>query len=431
LACLLAGKTFAAAGSCQQVEAEAGHWLDNGDPRTAAGLLSAQEADCAGQEAFDHLLGFALLNSGQNEAASWVLERAVAANPDNGAAWLDLADAYLRLGEQKRAQEALQHASALQPPEAAREKISLLQDRLHSMSSVLSSNGYLALEQGYDSNVNSATDLSTISAPGISPLPIRLDPDSRQASSPYRDAELGEMLSWRVTPTLTLYTQAHVKYRSYTELSEFNRGIVGWQGGAGQQVGAGMLFDMVQLEHQTVGGHSYLHSVGDSLEWRLPLSTTRMMSVMTQYLATHYDTPAMRGYDSDEILLGLTFTQALWSNRLSWQLAGYRGQDNATNNRAGGNRRLIILSSALDYHFSQSCDFNLAVTHESDDYSNTDPAFLLAHQESVWNYTADFNWPFTKQQTLTVSYSYIRDIANIPLYSSTRQVLGTGWRFNF
>lgn len=413
------------------MEAQAGQWLAQGDPAAAAAVLSPAEPACAGQESFDHLLGFALLRSDQPEAASWVLERAVAANPDNGAAWLDLADACLRQGEEKRAQEALQRARALAPPAAARDKISALQDALQRQSATLHAEGYLALEEGWDSNVNSATDLGTISAPGISPVPFQLDPDSRRGASPYRDADLGGQLSWHATPALTLYLQSHLKFRHYTRLPRFDRGITGWQGGAGRQLGNTVLLGMLRLENQTLGGKNYLNSQGGSLEWRVPLSPRSMVSVVTQYQATRYAAFSMHGYDSDQLLAGLAYTQTFLSDRLRWQLAGYRGADDAVSGRAGGSRRLIILATSLDYRLPRDWTAHLSLSHEADDYQKTDPAFLVAHRESVWNYTVGLDWQFAHRQTLSIFASDIRDDANIPLYSSHRQMLGSNWRVDF
>lgn len=411
--------------------AQAGEALARSDPASAVAVLSPAEPLCAGQETFDHLLGFALLQTDQTEAASWVLERAVAANGNNGAAWLDLAQAYWRLGEQKRAQEALQHAAALRPPPAARDRIAAMRDAMQQQAATLNAEGYLALEEGWDSNVNSATDLATINAPGISPLPFQLDPDSRRAASPYRDADLGGQLSWHAAPALTLYLQSHLKYRSYARLPRFDRGITGGQAGVGRQLGNTLLVGMVRLENQTLGGKDYLNSQGASLEWRLPVSASSMVSLVTQYQATRYAALTMHGYDSNQLLAGLAYTRTFLSGRLRWQVAGYRGADDAVSGRAGGSRRMIILSTSLDYRLPHDCTAHLALSHEADDYQKTDPAFLVAHRESVWNYTVGLDWQFARKQALSVFYTYIRDDANIPLYGSHRQILGSGWRVSF
>jgi hypothetical protein len=402
--------------------------LDRGDAAGALRMLRAQEETCAGNDAFDHLLGLSLLVNGQAENASWVLERAVTANPLNGAAWLDLADAYLRLGERNRARASLQHAAALSPPPAAQNKIAAMQDALQRQANRWSLNGYFASEIGWDSNVNSATDLTSVSAPGFSPLPIKLDPDSRQEGSSYSDIELGGSLAWQANGALTLYMLPRIKYRAYQQLHQFDRVITSVQGGAGWHVGDGTLIGLLQSENQTLGSSDYLHSEGGSLEWRQPLSATRQISVVSQYLGTYYVDQKMRNYNSDQLLVGLSLTQAFWRDRLNWQLAAYRGQDDGINNRAGGSRRMIILSSDLGYRLAPAWDAHLGVTHESDDYRKVDPSFLMVRNESIWNYTATLSWQYGKQQTITATYANIRDDSNIPLYASQRQIVSLGWR---
>lgn len=393
--------------------------------------LQAHETACAGDEAFDHLLGFSLLANGEAEAASWVLERAVVAHPKNGAAWLDLADADLRQGENSRAREALQHAIGLNPPPVAQQKIAAMQEALRRATSRWAFDGYIANETGWDSNVNSATQLLTISAPGYSPLPIKLDPDSRAEGSAYNDVEVGGSLAWHASSDLTLYMLPRIKYRTYLQLHQFDRTITGMQGGAGWQLGSGTLIGLVQSEDQTLGGSEYLHNTGATLEWREPLSPTRQLSLVSQYISARYTDWHMRNYDSDEVLVGVALTQNFLHDRLRWVTAAYRGQDDGVYNRAGGSRRVIIASSDLGYHLTPEWDLHGVLSHEADDYRQADPGFLRPRSESIWNETVALSWQWCRQQTLSADYAFITDDSDIPLYASRRTIVSVGWRFTF
>ncbi|WP_166642173.1 tetratricopeptide repeat protein [Paludibacterium purpuratum] len=419
------------ADQCVGVTGDARQALERGDAVGAQRLLQAAEASCAGNAAFDQLLGFVLLRNDQAAEASWVLERAVAANPRNGAAWLDLADAGLRLGDTERAQEALQRAVNLNPPPSAQQKIAVLRDALQHMNRRWSFDGYFASEAGWDSNVNSATDLTALSAPGFSPLPIKLDPDSRQEGSSYADVELGGTLAWRADDALTLYLLPKAKSRSFLQRHQFDRAIFGLQGGVGWRLGDSMLIALLQSEDQQLSGQEYLHSEGGVLEWRLPLSNTRQLSLTSQFTSTRYADPKMRNYDSDQLLAGLSLTQLFWQDRLRWMVSAYRGEDDGVNNRAGGSRRMVILSSDLGYKLLPELDAHLALTHESDAYRKIDPGFLRPRNESIWNYSATLAWQCGKQHTLTAGYTYIRDDASIVLYTSHRQIVSLGWRAAF
>ncbi|WP_338620157.1 tetratricopeptide repeat protein [Paludibacterium sp. THUN1379] len=393
-------------------------------------MLQPAETGCAGRGRFDHLLGFSLLVSGYPAEASWVLERAAAANPNSGAAWLDLADAYLQTGDTLRADTALQHARALQPPPVAQRKIDTLQAALDKIRHPWSLSYTVRQEIGWDSNVNSATDQLSIVAPGFSPLPIKLDPDARASASSYADLELGGALTGALNDDWTFYLLPRVKTRHYEPLRQFDRTFYNLQSGVSRRVGSGLLLGMLQGEQQQMAGRDYLRSEGGILEWRQPVGRSALLSLTSQYTSTRYADRSMRNYDSNVALAGLAWKQG-WTPQVNWSVAAYRGEDDGVNNRAGGGRRMVILSGALNVKWLAGLESALTLTHESDDYRQKDPAFLVTRSESIWNYTASLSWPWNKHFSSTVSYSHIRDDANIVLYGSKRDLVSLSVRGDF
>src|SRR6266850_2349296 len=78
---LLALPTAAGAAAAGDPWSEAHALIDAGKSADAYSMLAAQEAESAGEEDFDYLLGIAALDSGRPAEAVFSLERVLAVDP--------------------------------------------------------------------------------------------------------------------------------------------------------------------------------------------------------------------------------------------------------------------------------------------------------------------------------------------------------------
>lgn len=166
--------------------------LQAGRPEAAFALLAPQEAQRAGDPAFDYLLGIAALDAGQPTRAIFALERVLALQPRNNLARAEIARAYLASGETDTAVGELQ--SALRepmPPEAAAaiDRVLGALGRGGRSADSNRSSGYIELAVGHDSNINSATASEQFALPGIGLF--TLSADSRVADAWFSSFALG------------------------------------------------------------------------------------------------------------------------------------------------------------------------------------------------------------------------------------------------
>jgi len=138
------------------VIAKAQSELEQGQAQQAYQTMSASELEFAGDTEFDYWFGLSAVRAGEAGRASFALERVVAQEPNHAGARLELATAYLQLGQRDAAAEQLDKLERMNPPPEAEQRIAALNTELNRQrdnTSPRRNGGYVGLEVGDDSNV--------------------------------------------------------------------------------------------------------------------------------------------------------------------------------------------------------------------------------------------------------------------------------------
>ncbi len=133
--------------------------LQNNQSREALNLLKPLRDSFSGTADFDYVLALALVDSGEYSEAIFVFDRLLGNDPSFHGARLDLARAYLGMGELDEASRELDLLEDTSPPKKALVRINALRAAIDRQGRSLRFSRFLSVrtEAGYDSNVNSAT----------------------------------------------------------------------------------------------------------------------------------------------------------------------------------------------------------------------------------------------------------------------------------
>ena len=139
----------------------------------AFALLDPLEEKRSGDPEFDYLLGIAALDSGEVTRAIFALERVIAVDHDRARA--ELGRAHFVLGERELARR--QFETVKQRPGTPAEALVTIDKYLEILERTrvpeklgTSYSGYVDVSIGYDSNINSATDESSVLIPILAPF---------------------------------------------------------------------------------------------------------------------------------------------------------------------------------------------------------------------------------------------------------------------
>lgn len=202
--------------------------------RDALALLSSYESEFAGDPQFDYQLGIAALAAGQPATAQQALERAVLVRPDFAGAWVDLALAHARLGENETALQIVAHIEdSFEVPLPLRGQLQNLRAELAGprmraewLPNVLlgARSGYLQLSAGRDSNANLglAASVFSLTPVGSPPLQVEIPPAARAAADTFLQlrGDLQQTLQFGERQKGRLYLTG--QYKAYGRMNEYS-----------------------------------------------------------------------------------------------------------------------------------------------------------------------------------------------------------------
>lgn len=187
--------------------------------------LLTQEHSRAGTPDYDLELGKAALRHDEPTLAAMAFERCLVIQPANEHCRLGLAHAYIMLGEKKSAKTELQQLQQSQQSAEIQKSIAHyldLIDKSEAKSEVARLSSYIQVGLGYDTNINSATDLSEIALPGDQGLVYLLPKEHQRTKSAVMTARYHINYSTPVNDQWRFTAQGNIAARGNFKTSRYN-----------------------------------------------------------------------------------------------------------------------------------------------------------------------------------------------------------------
>lgn len=319
--------------------------LKTGKAQAAYDLLAEKEPEYAGDEDFDYWFGLAAVRAGKPARASFALERVVADNPNHAGARLELAAAYLQLGQREAASAELDVLEKLDPPAGASVRIAALNkelDRQQRRARQSPVGGYVGLEVGFDDNV------------GTWPEGLELFPGAtlEEIDSGYGSVRGGAW--YRMQPAadhkVTLSLNGQVRANEADEAQQFDQdylaGRAEWSHDLDGRNEIATSLDIAALRRD---GESYYSLGGIGAEWRRKISSNRRMALGAQLRQVMFEADIF-----DHTISRLT---ARFSDQIAprWSVTVDINGDYeaAENDRPGGDAALFNVSGDSWYQVMQ------------------------------------------------------------------------------
>ncbi len=409
--------------------------LNAGKAKSAYEKLAPYEFAQAGNVEYDYLLGVAALEAGYPDKATLILERVVAQQPNHAGARLDLARAWLAMGEKDRAKAEFLALQQLNPPAAASvvigQNLKLIEQQEQAERGPQIS-GYVDGGLGYDSNISSVTSSFSQSVQqtyGISGL----QPTGNAVQHEDGYASLGGGINYTapLKPGQQFFAGADLRQRAYFQQDEFNSTVLGGQAGvlwngSRHSMKAALLAQRYWQAGAATGSpkatldHSFL---GGSLDWKYRISGFDQVGLTLQAGQLRYDDLPYSSNDQYTVagqwlhglegplhpilLANVYFTNEDATTKLT------NGSDNSRRIyglRVGGQ---VSLSAAVDF-------FVLAGYQERNDKYMSARAPGIVGKDRLSDLTFGLNWKLKKDWSLTPRLTLMHNDSNIPLYAFDR-----------
>ena len=184
----------------------------SGQMADAYALLAPQLSIRAGDPDFDYAFGVAATDAGHGLEAILAFQRVLAVQPDNAEARAEIARTYARMGDVESARAQFDTVLADPSiPDPVRQRFSRIVRDLDKIRGGGEPNvsGFVEASGGYDSNINVATSLNSITLPLLAFLgPATLSGNARSQDSGFFGASGG--LSLRAPLSAQKIGRAHV-----------------------------------------------------------------------------------------------------------------------------------------------------------------------------------------------------------------------------
>lgn len=428
VACALLCASLGAAADAVTDRAKA--LLQRSDAQAAYKLLLPLEPQRAGDPEFDYLLGIAALDAGDPERAIFALERVLAVQPDNLQARAEIARAYMATGEREAAKRELEAVRGRQVPPQVRETI----DRFLSAIAAAERtrvDKYLELAVGYDTNVNSATGMSTIAIPAIGNLAFTLDPSLTERDDRFLNLAAGINFTRKLDVAWSIVGGFAGNVRHNLSEGGFNTDALDASLGIRYRRGLDAFTVGAQGQYFAVDAATYRTTSGGVAQWQRSFDERTQATLYGQHAALRYDTQSVR--NADRSVIGVAFAKAfLGESSPAIFLSLYGGEEKEVNElfphlghelvglRVGGQWRLGGPWSAFG-----------SLSYEQREYGGIEPLFLVQREDKQTDANAGVSYLWRSGMTVRLQVSHTDNSSNIVLNEFDRTVVSTALRFNF
>jgi len=399
-------------------------FLNVGDYEKAYVALEKTGTEHYGEPLFDEMIGQAAFLSGRFTNAIFALERAVEVSPQNINAQIMLGEALFQLSELDAAKEHWQTALSKKISEAQKNKINTLLKNLNKpqifQKSALSK--WLSFGTGYDSNINSATDISSIFIPSLTAV-SNLTGNSLEQEAYFSKIATGLTYKKPLSKNLQLITRHRLSKRFNEGYSQFNQSQLNSSVGFVTPLQNSLLESGVNAALFSVDSSLYRKSLGLYGRWSKKISEEQWYGLSANIDKIIY--PGQEIRDAKRLTVGANFniaTHAEFSPLYS--LAAYVGTENTSKSTAKHiGYDFFSLQAKASYILSGDTKISTYAYFQRREHNASDPLFLKTREDDFLKLTANLEHKLSKGLFLTPSLSYIKNDSNLK-FNEYDRVLG-------
>lgn len=391
--------------------------------------LSGDELRRAGDPAFDYELGLAASDAGRFGAAIIAFQRVLAVQPTHAQARAELARAYGMAGDIDTARA--QFATVVDDPglpDPVRQRftgfVRQLDRQIQGGGSSVS--GFAEAGGGHDSNINSATELTSITIPLFAGLgPGTLGAGARAQRAEFYELSAGVSGVTAVGRQNRLFGSVLGSWRDNFGGGAFDQAsLTGTAGIAHSLANQDVLSLSAQVQGFWLGHDPYRTAIGMIGQYTHRLNGGRALSVSVQYNRFDYAGDPLR--DANRVALGVGFvTRNLSANLIAGHEETRRQAGDANSNSFAGGSLGAEVPLGPRVALVAGAGFDLRR------YDAADPLFLTRRRDQRLDLSAGVKLALLPRLYLQPRVTYARNWSNIALYDHDRWTASAALRFEF
>jgi len=407
--------------------------LRSGAYQDVISMLAPTEADHAGDARYDYLLGSARLALGQLQDASLALERAVAANPNHGAARLELGKCYFLLGNDELAEQQFLAAEQLSPPPAARASLQHFRDEMHRrrQAGAVRASGFVELTGGYDTNINNSPSLTVVPIPALDDLLVTLDKKNIRTADAFRTGTLGGAIQVPLGNGVEWTTNADVQRRTNWTKGGFDL--------TSEEILSGVIHrrELSSMQVSVVAGRVNLDEKlnrrveGIDFEWRGRYWENLEISSVTQYLRYRFPAPDLRPESFNIVAEALGFVRTYSGGRGRLNGSLLLSEEHDTDARPDGKKRSFGFDAGTNWMLDPDDEAFGHVVWLSSRYSDVNSVFLKKRRDQSFSTSVGVSHAIDPVLHLRPQLDYVHNLSNLPIYAYSDWTASLNLRYDY
>ena len=395
-------------------------------------LLEPLEDKLAGDVKYDYLLGRSALETGRPSQASFIYERILAVEPNFVGVRLEMGRAYLALGDYARAKlefETVLRFAELPPDlrEQARIYNRAAEDRLAGKATVF--RGYVEYGYGYDSNPQSATSVTPITA--ANGFTIFLDPTALERSDHYHNLSLGGEVIHGLSEQWQLYAGGDARLRSYRTIDTADYGQLDGRLGVGYSSGPhlarfGITGGRYFLDYDTVRDNA-----GFTADYRRAIDTRHQVTLNLLGTAYRYVPETLRVNDYDLYQASLGWLGGINDGRGLVGVAVLGGREKAPAGRLDGDKPFWGGRLTFQHTLTERTGIFVLAGAQKGKYKETNPLFGETRVDTLYDVVGGLSWAFARGWSLRPQFIYLKNKSNLSLFEYDRTDASLNLRLEF
>ncbi|RYE01726.1 MAG: DUF560 domain-containing protein [Sphingomonadales bacterium] len=400
-----------------------------GKSEEAYKLLAPQANERAGDPDFDYVLGLAAADSGRFAEAIAALQRVLAVQPNNTQARAEIARVYAMAGDIDTARaefDTVNNDPTL--PDPVRQRLGkLVRDydkQIGGGGSDLT--GFADAEAGYDSNINTATGLSSITLPIFAFLgPATLTGPATRMDDGYYQFQAGLSGSAGVSRQTRVYASALGSWRDNFKSDLFDQaGVTGTTGVSHAFANQDVASFSGQVQRFWLDRTGYRTSVGAIAQYTTRLSKGSALSGQVQYFRSNYDNDPFR--DANRYAGTITY-----ADRTSFIALGGGVEETVRSVSRNLGYWFVAGQGGSEYALTERVTLLAGASAEHRDYHGTEILFLKSRADTQIDASLSLRVKLAEGLSLRPRVTFTRNFSNIDLYDYSRVTGSAGIRFEF
>jgi len=386
-----------------------------GDYQGAYHLSQDNIFELEGNTEFDFYYGMVALKLEKYDEARFAFERLVQLYPDVGRYRLEYASTLFFAQQYDQAAEQLDYVMAQNPPDKVRENIAHFHKLIKDQRQFNSENyfGSIALGSGFDTNINSATDLDSIGA-------IRLTESAQSTDSAFSSLKTAFGYYYEINQLLKTGVSVDSQHKHNHEMNDFDIDTIRLKTFLEHSLSANHQW-RIGISHLEVllSSNRYEHDQGVFFEWQ-SLDQHSYLSAQLAYYAKNFaDSDALEAYQPTLLLAFVKPKQ-----RLLHAITFFMSSDQARSDSDKASLRdSLTIGYNLKYRFSKTLSWSFDLSSTRNQYKAQNLFFGKTRDDITTQFGLGLNWGFSQKLSTSVNLTQAHNFSNLDLYDYDRSKL--------